>query len=543
MENHKICVAFISSDIADFKNDIGKLEDYVGKTTELKGNILLELRLDYLEDHSELEQMIKRAQKNNFLIIATYRPKSESDKFAEDGTGRLALLRKAIDIGVNYVDIEHDSFENKEDFDKFKEFANKQTTKVIVSRHLDNTPEDIGKIYNDLKNFGADIVKLVTTANNILDNFKVFELLLGSDYKTIAFCMGEEGKVSRILCPKFGSKITYASMGKGKESASGQIPIKELIETYRVHTINSETEIFGLLGDPVEQSKGIYIHNAAFAKENVNAVYVLLKVDKEKETDLNNFMGDAKKIGIKGLSVTIPYKERIKRFLDDFESISKRVGTFNTVINQKDRIKGYNTDIKAAIESLESFILEKLDKNEIDKVIWYKGAENTDLVLRGKKIVIYGAGGAGRAIAFGLKEKDAEIFVVNRNSKRAEELSKDVDCHFIENIIDIEDIHEIDIFINATEVGMFSKDNANFRHESPLKYHNVLKNCKVVYDIIYNPEETKLLQEAEKRECLTLNGVDMFIRQAGEQFKLFTGKEAPAELMKETFEKHINNKH
>ena len=143
--------------------------------------------------------------------------------------------------------------------------------------------------------------------------------------------MGELGQISRILSPKFGGKLVFASLAKGKESAPGQLTIDELVNVYRIRKIDKNTNVFGLLGNPVAHSRGAYIHNGAFKEKDINSVYLLFKVD---DQELNGFMAYVKKGYIKGLSVTIPHKESVIKYLDHIDPVAKNIGAVNTVINR-----------------------------------------------------------------------------------------------------------------------------------------------------------------------------------------------------------------
>ncbi|MGR3218225.1 MAG: type I 3-dehydroquinate dehydratase, partial [Candidatus Anammoxibacter sp.] len=331
------------------------------------------------------------------------------------------------------------------------------------------------------------------------------------------------GCISRILSPKFGGMIVFASLDKGKESAPGQLTIDETRNVYRVQNINRETKIFGLLGNPVAHSMGVHIHNGALTKNSINAVYVPFKVDK-----LSDFMDHIKEIGVDGLSVTIPHKESVVEFLDAIDPVAKEIGAVNTIVNNSGKLIGSNTDCPAAIDALEE-ALEKPEAKENRKP--QTPNPDTQSAIHNKKVVIIGAGGAARAIAFGLKGKNADITIINRTHERALDLSKDIGC----NCVQLDELAklEIDILINTTSVGMFPNVDESLVPDA------ILKKGMIVFDIIYNPTETKLLKGAKMKGCTVLNGVDMFVKQAALQFGLFTGEKAPTKLMRDTINELI----
>jgi shikimate dehydrogenase len=216
-------------------------------------------------------------------------------------------------------------------------------------------------------------------------------------------------------------------------------------------------------------------------------------------------MKKCREIDFHGFSVTIPHKESVLPLLDDLDHTARKIGAINTIVNQNGKLIGYNTDCMAAVIGLECSMKE------------------TNETLNNKKVSIIGAGGAARAIAFGLKEKGCDITIFNRTVERAEKLSTDVKCKFDR----FEEIHKLDsdILINTTSIGMFPDVD-----QTPVP-KNILKEGMIVFDAVYNPIETRFLREAKAKGCHTVNGLSMFINQAAEQFKLWTDIDAPIELM------------
>ncbi|KHE90430.1 MAG: shikimate dehydrogenase [Candidatus Scalindua rubra] len=454
---------------------------------------IVELRIDYIPElQNALTCIEKILQSKTKPVIITNRPEREGGKFNGSEQDRLHLLQKAVDLGADYVDIEYDSIE---------QIIRQNSSKIIISHHnFKETPHNLSKIYDDICQHKPDIVKIVTYANDITDNIRIFELLKSARVPTISFCMGELGNISRILTGKFGGLLTFASLEKGKESAPGQLTINELSKTYHFKEINNETKLYGIIGNPVSHSMSPAIHNASFIEKGLNNVYVPLKI-----TDIGAFMKECRKIDFHGFSVTIPHKESVLPFLDDIDLTAKRIGAINTIVNQNGKLTGYNTDCMAAVMGLESSLKE------------------TNKILNNKKISIIGAGGAARAIAFGLKEKGCDITIFNRTIERAEKLSHDVKCRFGS----FKEIHKLDsdILINTTSIGMFPDVD-----QTPVS-KNILKEGMIVFDAIYNPIETRLLREAKGKGCHTINGLSMFINQAAEQFRLWTNIDPPVELM------------
>ena len=454
---------------------------------------IVELRIDYIPELQNAEACIEESLKRKTKpVIITNRPEREGGKFNGSEQDRLRLLQKAIDLGADYVDVEYDSI---------KQITRRNSSKIIISHHnFKETPHDLSKIYDEICQQKPDIVKIVTHANDITDNIRIFELLQSTNIPTISFCMGELGYISRILTGKFGGFLTFASLEKGKESAPGQLTADELSKIYHFKDINKETKLYGIIGNPVSHSMSPAIHNAAFTEKGLNNVYVPLKI-----ANIDTFMKECREIDFQGFSVTIPHKESVLPLLDDLDPNARRIGAINTIVNRNGKLTGYNTDCMAAVIGLECSLKE------------------TDETLNNKKVSIIGAGGAARAIAFGLKEKGCDITIFNRTIERAEKLSHDVKCKFES----FEEIHQIDsdILINTTSIGMFPNVD-----QTPVS-KDILKEGMIVFDAVYNPIETRLLREANENGCHTVNGLSMFINQAAEQFRLWTNIDAPIELM------------
>jgi shikimate dehydrogenase len=267
--------------------------------------------------------------------------------------------------------------------------------------------------------------------------------------------------------------------------------------------IDQYTEVYGVIGNPVRHSLSPAIHNAAFRGKGVNAIYLAFEI-----TDLKDCIKGIHSLGIKGLSVTIPFKSDIILLLDEMDDLARRIRAVNTVVNKEGRLIGYNTDAIGALKALE----EKIEVSD-------------------KRAVIIGAGGAARAIGYILKQKGAEVIIANRSLDRGMGLCRELDCEFIK--FDKLPYTDTDILINTTPVGMLPHVDS-----SPVP-ENVFKEGMVVMDIIYNPFKTRFLAMAETRGCQIINGLPMFIYQGAEQFRLWTGIEAPVALMTEAVKKEL----
>ncbi len=257
--------------------------------------------------------------------------------------------------------------------------------------------------------------------------------------------------------------------------------------------IDTQTELYGIIGNPVHHSLSPMIHNGAFKRLGWNAVYLVFEV-KNLEEALKGIRG----LGVRGVSVTIPFKTEVVPFLDKVEGLARKIGAVNTIVNRRGKLIGYNTDCDGALEALE----EKMN-------------------LRGKRILLLGAGGAARAIGFGLKERDCQLIVANRSKKKGEGLSKELGCDYlpISSLVRMKAGElEADVVINATSLGMVPRER-----ETPLP-KKLLRKGMMVMDIVYEPLQTKLLREAKEKGCLTINGLEMLVRQGVAQFMIWTGR-------------------
>jgi shikimate dehydrogenase len=270
--------------------------------------------------------------------------------------------------------------------------------------------------------------------------------------------------------------------------------------------IDAQTELYGVIGNPVKHSLSPVMHNAAFDRMGLNATYLAFEV-KNLEEAIHGIRG----LGIRGVSVILPFKTQVIPFLDEVEAVAKKIKAVNTIANEGGRLVGYNTDWCGALDAL---------REEVD--------------LRGKKILLLGAGGAARAIGFGLKENSCKVIISNRSSDKAHELTKDLG--FVSQPLSSIRETDFDVIINATSVGMVPHNN-----ESPLP-KNFLKEGRVVMDIVYQPLKTKLLQDAEEKGCRIIDGLEMLARQGAKQFEIWTGMKPYVNQIKEDLRKALNRK-
>lgn len=383
---------------------------------------LYEFRLD-LFDNVDFDLVARLMQDRR--VIFTHR------------TASLDELEKLLELGPEYVDL---------DCMTPKSFLKKVKCKVICSYHnYDETPEDLKAI----KLFDADEYKLATMARSTLDSLRMLEFVQKREHFT-GICMGEDGKITRQLAPLVGSTFNFVNI-KGEGSAPGQLSLDELLP------VNKDTKIYGLIGDPVDQSPSNITHNRVLQKMGINAVYLKMRV---KQGEVGEFLRRAERLPFQGLSVTVPLKEKV---------IHGEV--VNTLKRSNGKWCGINTDGAGALDALE-----------------------THRPIEGMRMLVVGAGGAAKGIINEALFRNVNVAYTNRSKK-------DVGVRFVDQK------EAFDILVNTTPVV----------HEMPIPEEWLQKEM-LVMDISLKPLETTLLKKAKAIGCDVINGHAMWVNQANRQF-------------------------
>jgi len=273
--------------------------------------------------------------------------------------------------------------------------------------------------------------------------------------------------------------------------------------------INASTRLCAVIGSPVRHSASPAMHNAAYAALGLNWRYLAFEVDSK---NLRAAIEGAKAMGFAGLNLTVPHKLLAVEMVDELDESAKTWGAVNTIRFGPDGAVGFNTDADAITRAIR---------------------EDLELELRGAKVLLLGAGGAGRTAALKLaSENVAELFLVNRTQSKAEEIAKEIKKRFPSvRVASGFPKAMVDLVMNATSLGLKADD------ASPLDEKQFsLKQTRAVYDMIYQPAETKLLAAAKAADCKTANGIGMLVHQGAKAFEIWTGKSAPLEVMRRAAE-------
>ncbi len=490
----------------------------------------IELRMDLIAD-ANLAQLIAAARdaSERIKIIVTCRRPEEALLPADGATARrkspcsakdkIELLKQAIAHGADFIDIELACGEKM--IRQLQSFCRrrKSATRLIVSWHdISGTPSlpKLKEIFRACVAAGADVVKVVPYARNLTDNLKVLSLIVYAgeqNQEIIAMCMGELGQISRAMAPLWGSCLSFAVLPGGKKSAPGQLTVYAMREIQ--HLLQHQERCpqsslsppgaanFVLLGNPVRQSLSPLMHNKALGAMQIDGNYSAFCV-----SDLAAAVAGIRGMNIRGASVTIPFKTEVMEYLDEIDADAAALGAVNTIVNDRGRLAGYNTDWLGLMEALEDGI-----------------------GIAGKTFVIIGAGGTARAAAYGIRKKGGRLSIVNRTPETGKALARAFDCPFYP--LSAMDKIKAQVLINTTSVGMYPNV-----HQSAVAA-SVLSNYRAVVDVIYNPLKTKLLRDAEAQGCRVVSGLEMFVRQGASQLKLWTGKDAPLGLMRKTVRERL----
>lgn len=455
---------------------------------------LVELRLDFFEV-LDLEKIRKLKSLFSIPMLFTLRSSLEGGAFQGHEEERLQRILQLATLQPQYLDLE-----NHIPGIFFDIIASQYPEiKVINSYHnFKKTPEDLLLLYKEMQQKNAHFYKIAVRSESTLDAMRILKLLEQADKKLIAISMGIDGEPSRILGKAFGCPITYASLEECQSSAPGQLTVKTLTDIYRHKSLNSTTHLYGLIGNPVEHSISAETHNAFITNCKLNAAYVKMRI---VESDLSDFFSLIKGMPFRGLSVTMPLKEAIFPFVDIVHPSAKEIGAINTLLFEDDKIIGLNTDGMGALNAIEAV-----------------------MPIAEKKIVILGAGGAARAIAYESCQRGAIVTILNRNAQRARDLAKHFQCYGT-GLEAMKSCYEqgYHAIVNCTPISM------------PIDSTYIDPNA-IVMDITTNPKDTLFLLQAHQKGCRIIYGYKMFIEQAIGQFSYWFPNKFQSEEVRKMME-------
>ncbi len=450
---------------------ITQIDDLQAIKNKLDG---VELRLDLIPSwNQEILKNLLNSSKYPFMF--TLRKASHGGAFSGSEKEREKQLLELLKLEPPFMDLEYDM--RKEFLEEV--LINYPKTSFILSYHnFETTPEDLEDLFSQMSVYPAYQYKIAAKAVSTIDAFKM--LLFGKKRPQVSvICMGAKGEFARVLAPIAGNVINYASLDKAKQTAPGQLSLKDLTEIYHFSSLNQDTAIYGLIGDPIINSQGHLYHNKAFAEKHLNAVYVKMQVEAH---ELPTFFSLAKELKFQGLSVTMPLKEAVLPFLDEMDETVKSTQASNTLLFKKGKIWGTNTDGIGALDAIEKH-------QSVHK----------------KNVVLIGAGGAARSIAFEALSRGAEVWILNRTPEKAQELATLFRCHS-GGLTDFPPHY--DVLINCSP------------HPMPIDTSYLHPHC-LVMDIVYVPKETPFLEAASRLGCSIVYGEEMFYNQAKAQHLLW----------------------
>lgn len=494
----KICIAL------GFSNVEGLLSH--ARQEAESGERFLEFRLDYLPRPIQGAEAVRQFLREypECTILATCRRHQNHGKFNGSIEEQIKILEAAVDAGARAVDIEIESAENAVP----KLASLRGRTLLVLSYHNYTGTPALDPVLRRMQSVQGDAFKIVSTARKPSDNHKVLSILKANPRTpVVVLAMGENGFPTRVLSTAFGGMYTYAAPNAAEGTASGQVSARQLRNLYRLEKFTKSAKIYGVIADPVRHSISPAVHNRAFQSRRMDAVYLPFLVHPPQ---LKDFLVLAEKLPIAGFSVTIPHKQKVLRYLDVIDPLARRIGAVNTVWRKAGKWRGANTDAQGVTAPLAKKI--RLAKSNV---------------------LLIGNGGAARSAAFALVDAGAKVTIVGRNPDRARALAKV--CGGEALLREQLDTRYFDAAIHATPLGMWPHTNeCFFADKIP---------ADVVFDMVYNPLETLLIQKAKDQGKVVIPGLQMFLEQAAHQFEIWTGENAPRAALEKAALEALTNSH
>ena len=464
---------------------------------EAQGADIVELRLDFAGAPDVAGVLAGRRRP----AIVTCRPIWEGGQFEGDEEDRRRLLAEALRLGADFVDVEW-----RAGFDDL--IRQDQGHHVIVSSHdFEAMPRDLAARYRAMRATGAAVVKIAVPARSLADTISLLEFAQtlacdegrrARDETKVLIAMGASGTMSRVLPERFGSSWTYA----GNEVAPGQIEARRLLDEFRYRALGAGTALYGVVGRPIGHSLSPVMHNVGLAAVEADAVYLPLEA-----ADADDFIAFAGATGLRGASVTAPFKEDLAAWATEIDEVGRRVGAVNTVRRDAEGWSAINTDVPGFLEPL---------------------AAHGE--LSGRRATVLGAGGAARGVTVALADAGAHVTVCARRREKAEAVARLVDG--TAGTLP-PPAGSWDLLVNTTPMGTFPDVDV-----SPMPAERL--DGALVYDLVYNPRATRLLADAAAAGCGTIGGLSMLVAQAERQFEWWHGDRPPAGLFRQVAERRLH---
>jgi len=472
MTGPKLCVTVTGPTMADLRRN---------RDAAVEADIV-ELRLDLVDRPDVAGALLGRRTP----VIVTCRARWEGGAFTGSEEERRRVLESAARLGAEYVDVEA-AADFAADFTRGRGGRG-----VVLSSHMfGRPPVDLRDRYARLRSAGAEVAKLAIQPSTLEETLPLFDLGAEADVDAggghVLLAMGNPGLATRVLAARLQNRWTYAGDGV----APGQLPASRMLRDFRFRRIAADAALYGVVGNPVVHSRSPVMHNAGFAALGLNAVYLPLEA-----RDPDDFVAFATHIGLRGASITAPFKIALISRADEVDALAARVGAINTLTVRHGRRLGANTDVEGCLVPLAGRI-----------------------ALEGARVTVLGSGGAARAVAVALASRRARVTVSARSRVSAQTIADLVDGAVAEFP---PPAGSWDVLVNATPVGSQRMPGTPMG-TTPL-------DGRIVFDLVYAPRETQLLRDAEAAGCQTIGGIEMLIAQAERQFELWTGQRPPAGL-------------
>ena len=479
MKPAKLCVTVTADTTAELRT----------RRDQVRDADLIELRVDSVRDPSAAGALAGRRKP----VIVTCRPKSAGGGFEGSEEERRAILSEALSLGAEYVDVEWQG--------SCADLVQQTGGRRIVSSHHDfnGVPKDLTELAQAMLSSSAEVVKIAITPRRLTDGLILRAIGQQTRVPIALVAMGEAGIPSRVLASWFGSCWTYAGDG----AAPGQISAQRMTDEFGFRRIGSRTAVYGLLGRPVGHSVSPAMHNAAFRAARVDAVYLPLAA-----ADFDDFLAFADAVNLAGASVTAPFKVAAFERADECDPVSRRIQSVNTLRRSGTKWLGSNTDVNGFLTPLEGMMR-----------------------LHGKRATVLGAGGAARSVAVALQSAGVPVTIAARRDDQARMVAA-LSGAKVGTWPPAPG--SWDVLVNATPVG--TTPNV---HESPLPDGYRLDGM-LVYDLVYNPPQTRLLTDAARSGCQTIGGLDMLVAQAQAQFEWWTDQRPADRVMRDAATAQLN---